>query len=65
MLPLARAGIEGDFVAIAAGDDHSLALRRDGSIACWGGDNDYVYTATPADVAELNATPFMTEIVIL
>ncbi|XRB02263.1 hypothetical protein NFJ02_14g16170 [Pycnococcus provasolii] len=29
-------GVDGDFVAIAAGDAHSLALRRDGSIACWG-----------------------------
>ena len=28
--------MDGDFVAIAAGDAHSLALRRDGNIACWG-----------------------------
>ena len=25
-----------DFVAIAAGDDHSLALKSDGSLAAWG-----------------------------
>ena len=31
--------VEGDFVAIDAGNGHSLALRRDGSVACWG-DND-------------------------
>ena len=29
-------GVDGDFVAIAAGCYLSLALRRDGSIACWG-----------------------------
>ncbi|XRA98852.1 PPIase cyclophilin-type domain-containing protein [Pycnococcus provasolii] len=29
-------GVAGDFVAIAAGDNHSMALRRDGSIQCWG-----------------------------
>ena len=29
-------GIDGDFVATAAGSHHSLALRRDGGIACWG-----------------------------
>ena len=55
-------GVDGDFVAIAAGLDHSLAIRRDGSIACWGYDD---YGEALADVAELNATPFMTEIVIL
>ena len=55
-------GVDGDFVAIAAGEVHSLALRRDGNIACWGyNDNG----EAPADVAELNATPFKTEIVIL
>ncbi|XRB05482.1 hypothetical protein NFJ02_24g54330 [Pycnococcus provasolii] len=28
--------VDGDFVAIAAGFGHSLALRSDGSVACWG-----------------------------
>ncbi len=31
--------MEGDLVAVAAGCDHSLAVRADGSVACWG-DND-------------------------
>ena len=30
------AGIDGDFVAIAAEGWHSLALRGDGGFACWG-----------------------------
>ena len=55
-------GVDGDFVAIAAGHNHSLALRRDGRIACWGDNDD---GQAPADVAELNATPFMTNILIL
>ncbi|XRB14374.1 Regulator of chromosome condensation (RCC1) repeat [Pseudoscourfieldia marina] len=29
-------GVAGNFVAIAAGGNHSMALRRDGSIQCWG-----------------------------
>ena len=33
-------GMQGDFVAIAAGDAHSLALQRDGNIACWGYNGD-------------------------
>ena len=34
-------GVEGDFVMIAAGGAHSMALRRDGSgIACWGYNED-------------------------
>ena len=34
-------GVEGDFVEIAAGRTHSMALRRDGSgIACWGYNED-------------------------
>ena len=56
------AGVEGDFVAIAAGGGHSLAVRRDGRIACWGQNGA---DQAPVDVAQLNATPFMTEIVIL
>merc|ERR1712216_717325 len=41
-------GVDGDFVAVAAGEYHSLALRRDGTIACWGfedddDDDDYGY----------------------
>jgi len=36
-----------DFVAIAAGWDHSLALRSDGSIVGWGR-NDYGQAAPPA-----------------
>ena len=37
-------GVDGDFVAIAAGEGHSLALRRDGSVACWG---DSTYGQAP------------------
>ena len=36
-----------DFVAIAAGDVHSLALRSDGSLAGWG-NNGYGQTNVPA-----------------
>jgi probable HAF family extracellular repeat protein len=36
-----------DFVAIAAGDEHSLALKSDGSLAGWG-DNYYGATNVPA-----------------
>ena len=32
--------VDGDFVAIAAVYEHSLAIRRDGSVACWGS-NDF------------------------
>ncbi|GHP08800.1 hypothetical protein PPROV_000753700 [Pycnococcus provasolii] len=42
------AGVEGDFVAVAAGYGHSLALRADGSVACWGA--NYVDQAPPAGV---------------
>ncbi|GHP10960.1 hypothetical protein PPROV_000969000 [Pycnococcus provasolii] len=52
-------GVEGDFVAIAAGAAYSLALRRDGNVACWGRDG---FGQGASGVAELNATPFMTEI---
>lgn len=40
-----------DFVAIAAGEDHSLALRSDGSIVGWG-DNEHGQ-ATPPDGKQL------------
>ena len=33
-------GVGGDFVAIAAGGQHSLAIRRDGSVHCFG-DNEH------------------------
>ena len=33
-------GVDGDFVAIAAGWMYSIALRPDGSVACWGWNND-------------------------
>ena len=39
-------GIDGDFVAIAAGAVHSLALGSDGSVACWG---DNTYDQAPPD----------------
>ena len=35
-----------DFVAIAAGGRHSLALKSDGSLAAWG-NNDYGQTNVP------------------
>ena len=34
--PVLPAGVDGEFVAVAAFACHSLAIRRDGSIACWG-----------------------------
>ena len=37
--PVLPAGVDGEFVAVAAFACHSLAIRRDGSIACWG-END-------------------------
>ena len=40
--------MDGDFVAVAAGDWHSLALRRDGSVACWG--RNHRSQAPPAGV---------------
>ncbi|XRB20025.1 hypothetical protein RI054_23g98720 [Pseudoscourfieldia marina] len=43
------AGVQGDFVAIAAGYRHSLALRRDGSVACWG--NNWHGQAPPDGVS--------------
>ena len=43
---------------IAAGDFHSLALRRDGSIACWGR-NDHG-EAPPAGVPG----PFAIEVIV-
>ncbi|XRB07697.1 hypothetical protein NFJ02_32g82480 [Pycnococcus provasolii] len=33
-------GVDGEFVAVAAGGYHSLALRSDGTIACWGHNGD-------------------------
>jgi alpha-tubulin suppressor-like RCC1 family protein len=36
-----------DFVAIAAGGEHSLALKADGSIVGWG--NNWAGQATPPD----------------
>lgn len=38
-LPKPVAGL-GDVVALAAGGDHSLALRADGSVAAWGANGD-------------------------
>ena len=68
------AGVDGNFVAIAA-DGHSLALRHDGHIVCWHGFDeddedfdldDYGQAPTQEDeVARLNSTPFMTEVHIL
>ena len=60
------AGVEGDFVAVAAGYDHSLAVRADGSVACWG-DNRTGQAPTDASrlLGELNGTRFMTEVRIL
>lgn len=48
---------------LAAGYAHSLALRRNGSVAWWG---DNAYGQAPAEAtlgdALLNWTPFMTEV---
>ncbi len=48
-----------DFVALAAGDGHSLALRADGSIVGWGNDR-YGQTTPPAgnDFVEIAAGQF-------
>ncbi len=45
-----------DFVAVAAGRRHSLAVRSDGTLAAWG-DNDYGQTSVPSgsDFAAVSA----------
>jgi hypothetical protein len=46
--PLPGVPTDGDFVAIAGGSGHGLALRSDGSLAAWGYDNgDGVVSFTP------------------
>ena len=50
---------------ISAGYRHSLALRADGSVACWGV-NEFGEAPTDAlRLGELNSTRFMTEVRIL
>lgn len=36
-----------DFIAVAAGDSFTMALREDGALACWGG-NWWITSATPS-----------------
>ena len=57
--------MEGDFVAVAAGYYHSLALRADGSVACWGWNGDGQAPTDASRLGELNGTRFMTEVRIL
>ena len=47
-------GVDGNFVAIAAGAFHSLALRSDGGVACWGRnyDGEAPPDASPSDSVE-------------
>ena len=47
--------MDGDFVAIGAGMCFSVALRSDGSVACWGRNDDG--EAPPAGVHGLFKTP--------
>ena len=50
---------------ISAGHSYSLALRADGSVACWGANH---FGQAPTDalrLGELNSTRFMTEVRIL
>ncbi|GHP10251.1 hypothetical protein PPROV_000898300 [Pycnococcus provasolii] len=51
---------------ISAGNLHSLALRADGSVACWGcNDDGQAPTDASRLLGELNGTRFMTEVRIL
>jgi hypothetical protein len=38
----------GGVIAIAAGADHTVALRSDGTVVAWGGENDFGQTIVPA-----------------
>jgi len=42
---------EGTFVALATGQNHSLALTPHGSAVAWGGSNSYGQTTVPADLS--------------
>ena len=35
-----RVRADDPFIAVSAGHGHSLALRKDGTVACWGHNND-------------------------
>ena len=43
------AGLSG-VVAIAAGDEHTVALKQDGTVVAWG-DNGYGQTKVPAGLS--------------
>ena len=47
------AGLSG-VIAIAAGDDHSLALKSDGTVVAWGW-NTYGQTNVPAGLSGVTA----------
>ena len=51
--------------AISAGYYHSLALRADGSVACWGWNDSGQAPTDALRLGELNGTRFMTEVRIL
>ena len=38
----------GDYIALATGQSHSLALKADGTVVAWGGSNTYGQTTVPA-----------------
>jgi alpha-tubulin suppressor-like RCC1 family protein len=42
----------GDVIAVAAGKQHVLGVRRDGSVIGWGSDEKKVTTAIPADLTD-------------
>jgi hypothetical protein len=54
-MPLPTPANPGDVTAIAAGADHTVALRADGTVIAWGYDNIYGQTNVPAGLSNVTA----------